>query len=73
MPRSEHLHSKQSTLACRGQLANGMLTNPTFVQHYAQIGVLLNKLELLMRIQERFGVRMVKIIENDNLSFGHID
>ena len=72
MPRSE-LHSKQSTFACRGQLANGMLIKPIFVQHYAQIGVLLNNLELLMRIQERVRVRMAKIIENDNLGLGYID
>ena len=46
---------------------------PTFVQYHAQIVLLLNNLELLMRIQERVRVRMAKIIENDNLGSGHID
>ena len=64
------LHSKQSALACRGQLANGMLIKPALVQHYAQIGVLLDNLELLMRVQERVCVKMAKTIEDDNLGFG---
>lgn len=37
------LHNKQSTLACRGQLANGMLIKPALLQHYAQLGVLLDE------------------------------
>ena len=49
-----------------------MLIKPTFVQRYAQIGVLLNNLELLMRMQERVRVRMAQITENDNLGFGHM-
>ena len=47
-----------------------MFIKPARVQHYAQIGVLLDNLELLMRVQERVRVKMAETIEDDDLGFG---